>query len=134
MRLDTWLLPQPVRTAVTAITGFARRQHGRIDVEAAEPGAEVLNEAPALVDVGIVDVGIGEHDMVDIMLPDQRGEFFFREYWNPLGIVTPGQHCRVAAVFDVRNLRSRECDDPRVRIVAVAAIEHMKVASRGSHD
>ena len=52
----------------------------------------------------------------------------------PVRIKAPGQFGRVNPVLDVRYLGGGKCEDVEFRIVSVAAIENMEIASCGAHD
>ena len=75
MRRDVWLLPQPVLTAVTAMTGFDACSivASTSNVENATPRASTV--LAALVDVREADVGIGEHHLVDSAGSEQVVQF-----------------------------------------------------------
>ena len=46
----------------------------------------------------------------------------------------PGERCRILAILDVGNLGGRKCDDVKIRVVAIATVEDMKVPASCSHD
>ncbi len=79
-------------------------------------------------------VGIGKYDFVDVVLLYKVIQFFFRVDSNAVRILFARQGCRITAILDVRDLCRRERHDLEVRIVAVAAVEHVKITAGGTHD
>ena len=95
----------------------------------------MLFDNPAtFIDVGKIDVRIGKDDLIDSMLADELAELFFGIDRNTFGILLSGQRCRVKPILDVWNLGRRESNDFGVFVITVATIEHMEVATGGSHD
>jgi len=87
-----------------------------------------------LVNVIEMHVRVGENDLVDFAVFQEFIEQFFRHDRYAIGIARSGKSSRIAAVIDVRDLGCCKCDDLNAGIATIAAVEHMKVAPRGSHN
>jgi hypothetical protein len=80
------------------------------------------------------DVAVGEDDEVDGLIADQAFEVVLGENGNAGGIARAGKRGRIGSAFDVGNLGGGERDHIEGRVVAVADVEVVEVAARGSQD
>jgi hypothetical protein len=97
-------------------------------------GPSNMKSAPAESDLGMADVAVGEHHLVDTLFPAKALQRRFVDDWDAFGIVLARQRSRVAAPRDIRNLVSGEGNHLAVGIVAVDHVEIVKVAASRAHD
>ena len=126
--------PQPVRTAVMAITGTARREHGPLRSEQGEVGAGRERARSNVHHVCVRDVAVGEDDLVDRTRPAQRLELRLVHDGNSVGIEPARQRRRIAPAGNARDLRRREGDDLGGGIVAINDIEIVEVPAGRADD
>ena len=100
------------------LVGGARRQRARADVH----------------DVLVRHVGVGEDDLVHLVLAHDPLQLRLREDRDALLVAGPGERGRIDAAVDVRDLRRRERDHLGVVAAAVDDVEVVEVAARGSRD
>jgi hypothetical protein len=62
-----WLLPAPVRVAHTATTGLGAVQHRRARAHQAEVRAGRHGDRCLVHDLLVRRVGVGQHDLVDLL-------------------------------------------------------------------
>jgi hypothetical protein len=79
-------------------------------------------------------VGIGEDDLVDLVLADKLLEGRLGQDRDSLRVQRPRQLGGVETPVDVRNLRRREGDDVVLLPAAVDDVEVVEVAARGPGD
>ena len=68
IRREVWLLPQPVRTAPTAMTGFELFSIVSLRAEEHEVRARRLHDRGNGHHVLVGDVAVGEHAVVDLQV------------------------------------------------------------------
>jgi hypothetical protein len=127
---DVWLLPQPVRTAPTAITGFVL-----FTIVSLHPSSEKL--APAEFTMALIDIShitVCEHTVIDLQFTDQARQITLGIDGNAVGIKLASQFGRVLSAVNIRNLGSSERNDIVKFIIAEAGIEIVKIPARGSND
>jgi hypothetical protein len=104
-----------------------RREQGVRGARGQDPRADVHH-------VLVGHVGVGEHDLVDVVLAHQLLELGLRVDGDPGGIEMSCELRRIAAAVDVRDLRRRERDDFVLLTAAVDEVEVVEVAARGADD
>ena len=65
--------------------------------------------------LGVREIRVREHDLVDALRADQGGELLLGVDRDPVRVERPGERRRVAAVGDARDLRGGEGDDAASR-------------------
>ena len=80
-----WLLPEPVRTAQIATTGFDEREHRVAQGEEDVVGAGGEGARPDVHHVLVRHVRVREDDLVDLVLADDALEVGLREDRDPSG-------------------------------------------------
>ena len=63
-----WLLPQPVRVAQTATTGFDELEHRRVRPHQPEVRARGKDDRRLVHHRLVLEIGVGEDDLVDVEL------------------------------------------------------------------
>ncbi len=134
IRREMPLLPTPVRTAHTLMTGL-------VDATMLRAGPTMRKSAPArqherrlVHQVGVCDVAVGEEDVVDIVRGDEVGKLALRVDRDAIGVTRARQHRRERPVVDAGNLSGREGDDVDRRVLLQRDQEVVEVATGGSHD
>ena len=104
------------------------------------PGAEELEVRPQrdhpgglLHHVLVGDVGVGEHRLVYFFLAEQPLQLGLRDDGDALRVERTCEVGRIAPVGDVRDLRGGEGHDTDGGVVAVYAVEVVKVAPGRAH-
>ncbi len=113
---------------------FAGRHHGVPGADQTEVGARSDHRRGLGHHVLIVDVRIGEDDLIHPEIADQVRELAFGMDWDSLRIVRPGQLGGVAAAIDVRDLCRGECDDLVTGVAPEEGVEVVEIAPCGAHD
>ncbi len=111
-----------------------RLEHRRVRSQQPEVGTGGEHRRRVVHDVGVGDVGVGEHHLVDVVVADDVGELGLRPDRDPVRVERPRQRRRVRPVVDPGDLGGRERDHPRRRVVAVDDVEVVEVTTSGSHD
>ena len=75
------------------------------------------------------DVGIGEDDLVDLLVVDEIAELLLGVDRDPVRIAPPGERRQVGPTGDAGDLGRGEGDDLDLGIVAVNDIEVVEVAA-----
>ena len=83
---------------------------------------------------GVGNIRVGEDGLLDALAGDEGHQLGLVHDGDALRVELPGQHRRVAAALDARDLGGREGHHLIVRVVPVDGIEVVEVASRGSQD
>ena len=109
-------------------------EHGRVRPQEHEVGAGRHGLAALVHHVLVRDVGVREHDVVDIERRDELGELGLVVDLDAVRVVRARELRRVHPVVDERDLGRRERHDLRVGIVAEHGVEVVEVATGGSHD
>jgi hypothetical protein len=78
-------------------------------------------------DVLVGHVGVGEHDLVDVLAPDELWQLVLGKDPDAVRVALAGERRRVDAAVDVRDLRRREGDDLDVLPAAVDDVEVVEV-------
>ena len=127
-RRVVWLLPEPVRTAQIAATGF----DDAIIVSCGERSLKLGTGSERLrADVQHVLVGhvrVREDDLVHLVLANQLLELRFRVDRNPVRVELACEERGVDATGDVGDLRGGEGDDLELLAAAVDDVEVVEVA------
>ena len=85
-------------------------------------------------DLLVGHIAVGEHDDVDVEVPDQALEVFLGLDRNAVGISRTGQLSRIRTSLDIGNLRGGEGDDVEVVVVPEVRIEVMKIPAGCAED
>ena len=112
----------------------ARRQHRALRAEQREIGAAGERARGGMHDVLVRHVAVGEHHLVDRLGAADALELAFVGDRDAGGIERPGERGGIAPAGNARNLRRREGDDIRPRVVAIDHVEIVKVAAGRAHD
>jgi hypothetical protein len=81
-------------------------------------------------DLGVGDVAVSEHDVVDALAAADGLQLALRQNRYAFGIALAGECRRVAPALDARNLCSGEGDDAGPAIAAEDDVEVVEVATR----
>ena len=79
-------------------------------------------------------VGVGEDNIVDVVLADQVGELGLGPDRDPFGIELARQEWGIDAPCDVGDLRRRERDDVVLVAVSIDDVEVVEVAAGRARD
>src|SRR6516164_11470632 len=79
-------------------------------------------------------VAVSKDNLLNALFENQLFEFFFRIDRDTVRVTAAAQRGRIAAVFDVRDLRRSERHDFVCGIVSEADIEGVKISTCGTHD
>jgi len=85
-------------------------------------------------DVLVGEVAVGQHDLVDLVVADDRRQLLLRQDRDAVGVVAAGQRGWVGAAGDPGDLGGGEGDHPGLRVVAEDGVEVVEVAPAGAHD
>ena len=91
MRREVWLLPLPVRTAPTAITGLRALELRVARAEHREGGPGGLGNRADAHHVRVGHVTVGEDALVHVQLADQLRQVLLDVDGDAFGIARPGQ-------------------------------------------
>jgi hypothetical protein len=109
-------------------------QHRRVGPEEPEVGAGGERDRRLVHDRLVLQVGVGEDDLVDAVLADEVGQLLLGADRDAVRVQRPGQGRRVDPVGDAGDLGCREGDHLRVGVVTEYHVEVVEVATAGSHD
>ena len=82
----------------------------------------------------VVDVGVGEDDLIHLEVSDQVREIAFGIDRDSFRIELPRQFGGIAAAVDVRDLRGGERDDLVAGVAPEEGVEVVEIAPCGAHD
>ena len=114
--------------------GNRRLEHRGVGPEQHEVGAGRHHDRGLVHHVLVLDVGVAEHDVVDVELPDQAHQLGLVVDLDAVRVVRTRERRRVAPVVDERDLGGGERDDVRAGVLAKHGVEVVEVAAGGSHD
>jgi hypothetical protein len=110
------------------------RDHRPPRAEKREIGARGDGDGGLVHDMGVLDIAVGEHHLVDPVLPADAGEIVLRQDRNAVRVAAAGERGRIGPAGDARDLGGGERHHLEGRIVAKRDIEVMEVAPGGTHD
>src|SRR5210317_2160499 len=113
---------------------LARGQHGPFDVKQIERNAFRGDLFAALIDVIHADVRVGKDHFVNVILIENLFEVFLWHDRNALWIQRASQFDRITAILDMWNLGSRKRNDFDALLVAIEAVEQVKVPAGRTHN
>ena len=77
----------------------------------------------------IRNVAIGEHDVIHLVLGNQRAKLLLRNNGNPLGVARSGEATWVAPPGNIRNLCGGKGNDFAAGVVSITTLKVVKIAS-----
>lgn len=83
---------------------------------------------------GVLDVTVGEHDLVNFVMPADAAKIRLIEDWNAVGIELTRKRRWIPAAGNAGDLRCRECHDPVCRVIPIDDIEIVEIAAGRPHD
>ena len=107
------------------------RAPSRAHAEVWSPGGYL---GGAVHHVFVLDVGVGEPDLVDVVSLDELPQLGFRPDRHPVGVELAGELGRVDAFVDVGDLCRSEGDHLIAGVVAKERVEVVEVPPGGAHD
>ena len=102
--------------------------------EQAEIGTSSHSPRGEMHDVGVGNIGVCEHHIIDAPFSHDGVEFGLGTDLDPVRISPPGELGRIRTVVDVGDLRSGEGNDFDLRIVSKHDVERVEVSSAGARD
>ncbi len=114
--------------------GHLRPDHGRPRTKETKVATEGTGPRCGVHHVLVRDVRVGEDDLVDLVLGDDRSELGLGADGNALGVVRTGELGGIGPEIDAGDLRGRESHDPIRRIITKGYVEVVEVAASSSHD
>ena len=104
-------------------------EHRRLRAEQPEVGSRGQGDRRLVHHRLVGDVRVGEHDLVDPELPDQRRQLLLRIDRDPCRVELARQRPGIPPLVDAGDLGGREGNDVDVRVVPVHDVEVVEVAA-----
>ena len=134
MRRDTGLLPQPVRTAQTEMTGTLAA-----NCVCSAPSSQKSAPAATARDARCIErwirhIAVGEHRDINVLVADDFFHPVLFDDRNAHGITRAGQLRRIMSSCNVWDLGCGEGDYFKFRVVTEYYVEIMKISSSSTKD